>query len=133
MGRTVVLRHDLPDGSHHFDWLIEPEGADAGAGEPDARVLIAWRLARRPDESVGSELAAERLSPHRRVYLEYEGPISGGRGEVTRVAEGLARVYRDTASAFDVTARLGGVSLRALGQPVSRAAWILGFTPMGGG
>jgi len=129
MGRTVVLRHQLPDGSHHFDWLIEPEGADAGAGEPDARVLIAWRLAHRPDEAVGGELGAERLRPHRRLYLDYEGAISGGRGEVTRVAEGWARVYRDTAGAFDATARLGRVSLRALGQPISRAAWILRLTP----
>lgn len=33
-------------------------------------------------------LGAERLADHRRVYLEYEGPLSGDRGEVRRVASG---------------------------------------------
>jgi hypothetical protein len=31
----------------------------------------------------------ESLPPHRKEYLTYEGPISGGRGSVQRVATGL--------------------------------------------
>ena len=28
MGRAVLLRHDLPDGSFHYDWLIEPASGE---------------------------------------------------------------------------------------------------------
>ena len=37
----------------------------------------------------GNELAAEKLGDHRRDYLEYEGELSGNRGRVIRVAEGV--------------------------------------------
>lgn len=42
----------------------------------------------------------ERLPDHRRLYLNYEGPISGDRGEVTPVAAGL--IMNVTASAASV-------------------------------
>lgn len=80
MPRTVVLEHTLPDGSVHFDWMIEtPDRADE-------RRLATWRLPGwRPDFT---ELAGERIGDHRAVYLHYEGPVSGGRGRVRRVAAG---------------------------------------------
>ena len=34
------------------------------------------------------DLEVTRLADHRRMYLEYEGEVSGGRGEVMQVAEG---------------------------------------------
>lgn len=107
---TVQLRHTLPDGSSHIDWLI----AQDAAGE---RPLITFRLARplhRPpttDESPGVAavesaaeeetgqggergqsrrwaLDGERLPDHRPKYLAYEGPISNDRGHVVRIAAG---------------------------------------------
>jgi hypothetical protein len=75
-----VLRHDLADGSHHFDWLIAPN-----AKSP----LLTFR-SDRPLHALapGESTPVERLNDHRRVYLTYEGPISGGRGTVRRVAGG---------------------------------------------
>jgi hypothetical protein len=131
MGRTVVLRHDLPDGSHHFDWLFEPEARGETPGDaedPNEHVLIAWRLAQRPDISLGIDLPAERLAPHRRLYLEYEGPVSGGRGVVTRVAAGIAQISLNTTGVFEAFADVGGGAVRVLGQPASREAWILRVT-----
>lgn len=91
MTRTVLLRHDLPDGSSHLDWLIERPGCT------DEHRLIAFRLTEPPDCSASSEFLGTRLPDHRAHYLEYEGTISGDRGRVTRVAAGQARIERDEA------------------------------------
>lgn len=45
-------------------------------------MLRAWRLLTEP--AAGIEIVAEVLPDHRRLYLDYEGPVSGGRGTVTR-------------------------------------------------
>ncbi len=69
MPRYVILEHD-----HlvlHWDFMLE-------AGE----LLRTWRLAAQPDPD--RTILAEPLGDHRRLYLDYEGPVSGGRGCVTR-------------------------------------------------
>lgn len=81
MARTVVLRHDLPDGSFHYDWLLERPD------QPEGR-LLAFRLGSRPDAHPPLSLQGERSFDHRRLYLDFEGPISGGRGRVARCARG---------------------------------------------
>lgn len=78
--RSVLLRHDLPDGTWHYDWLIDP----VGEGQPQERNLIAFRVRLRPDRT--DSFDAERLADHRREYLSYEGPLSGERGNVRREA-----------------------------------------------
>jgi hypothetical protein len=127
MGRTVVLRHDLPDGSHHFDWLLDPakEAADPHRTDPDARVLIAWRMGARPDAALPAEMAAERLPPHRNIYLTFEGAISGGRGEVARVRAGLAEVLADEPDRFEAIADFGAGAVRISGTPATDGRWRL--------
>jgi hypothetical protein len=88
-GPTVVLRHDLPDGAHHFDWMIaqDPRGV---------RLLITFRMDRRIDQLAIDEAAdATRLDDHRPIYLTYEGEISGNRGRVTRLREGRVEALRE--------------------------------------
>ena len=136
MPRTVVLRHDLPDGSHHYDWLIEPMGsAAAPAGdataESDRRELIAWRLPDAPDTSAGTSITADRLPPHRRRYLDYEGPISGDRGRVRRIAQGQAEILTDSPQRFEAQGRMDGRAFRLLATPASaggESAWQLTVT-----
>ena len=65
-GRFVVLEHDHPH--LHWDFMLEADGA-----------LLTWRLSNPP--ATGS-WEAEKLADHRLVYLDYEGPVSGGRGTV---------------------------------------------------
>jgi hypothetical protein len=79
---TVQLLHELPDGSWHIDWMI--------ARDPDgAQPLISFRLASRVDELDPHErISTTRLADHRPAYLDYEGPISGNRGEVRRLCAG---------------------------------------------
>jgi hypothetical protein len=74
MLRFVILAHRTPPGyvrGDHWDFMLEAGGA-----------LRTWALENEPGG--GKTIAAEALSDHRLDYLTYEGPISGGRGEVTR-------------------------------------------------
>jgi hypothetical protein len=74
MPRFALLEHHW-DGVH-WDLLLD-------VGE----ALRAWAIDA-PVEA-GRELPARELADHRRIYLEYEGPISGGRGWVRRIDGGV--------------------------------------------
>jgi hypothetical protein len=70
--RFVVLCHIQRDGTH-FDLMI-----DTGAA------LATWKLAEPPEAVEHGPLACTRIGDHRTTYLDYEGPVSGDRGEVRR-------------------------------------------------
>lgn len=87
---TVLLRHVLPDGSEHVDWMIA-HTAESGAA------LISFRLpAPLHTMREGEELPAESIGDHRAAYLDYEGPVSGGRGHVERLARGMVINARES-------------------------------------
>lgn len=98
MPRFVLLYHECPPDyprASHWDLMLE-------TGD----VLRTWALATLPQSwetwrartaerhpncaavTDGEEVAAEALGDHRREYLTFEGEVSGGRGNVVRVAEG---------------------------------------------
>jgi hypothetical protein len=85
----VVLQHSLPDGTSHYDWLIEPA---AGAALLSLRVPVPLQL--------GTHLC-ERQPDHRRIYLTYEGPLTNNRGSVTRIQQGTVHHIAHTASTLD--------------------------------
>lgn len=101
MARMVLLLHEVPDGTSHFDWLIDPPGALAGedgaapkGADKDERRLISFRVDQRLDRAGLQRFGGERLSEHRAAYLQYQGVVPGGRGRVTRVASGEAHEVR---------------------------------------
>jgi len=69
-------------GAVHWDLVVEVPGQER---------LATWRLSENPI-GMGAAIAAERIADHRRIYLEYEGPLSGGRGWVRRVDGGDAQL-----------------------------------------
>ena len=69
MPRFVILEHDHP--FLHWDLMLEVKDG-----------LRAWRLLQGPAR--GATIPATILSLHRKRYLDYEGPVSGNRGKVTR-------------------------------------------------
>jgi hypothetical protein len=69
MPRFVILEHDHP----HLHWDLMLETGEA---------LRTWRLSSPPQP--GKTIVATFLFDHRRIYLDYEGPLSGNRGSVTR-------------------------------------------------
>ncbi len=94
MPRYVILEHDHPH--LHWDLMLE-----AGA------VLRTWRLQAPPRP--GATVAAEASSDHRPHYLDYEGPVSGGRGRVVRWDAGT---YAGEENPGRLVLRLEGARLR---------------------
>ena len=77
MPRFVILHHVMPPGStraSHWDWMFERDG-----------VLTTWAVECSPGPA---PTEAKQLPDHRLEYLQYEGPIRGGRGTVHRVDQG---------------------------------------------
>ena len=101
---TTLLLHRTPTGCHH-DWLV---GTPEYLSAPDSRLWTArispasrdWRSLGRFDMT--------QLPPHRRVYLDYQGPISDGRGAVMRVDQGsvVIRQWARDRIVWDVQLRL---------------------------
>jgi hypothetical protein len=89
--RFVILHHTgwiTGNRGDHWDWLMEPP-----RGEPSG--LMSWASDRDPALGwIGSDL--EPLPRHRVEYLDYEGPISRGRGQVRRIATGRIRWREST-------------------------------------
>lgn len=121
MQQYVILRHDFPE--LHWDLMLEQEG-----------VLKTWRLPVAPEIDPASDessidLIAEALSDHRIAYLEYEGPVSGDRGEVSRWDRGSLTLleYNDDSLVALLTGEelAGRVTLKKTDQ---ENQWSLNYT-----
>lgn len=78
MPRFVILHHRTPPGAArgtHYDLMLE-----WGA------TLRTWAIDEPPSPS--QTQVALQLADHRLAYLDYEGPVSNNRGDVTRWDDG---------------------------------------------
>jgi hypothetical protein len=114
MPRFVLLEHTW--NGVHWDFMLE-------SGD----VLRTWAI----DAPIvaGLDLTARALGDHRRIYLEYEGEVSGTRGSVRRVDSGTFRTLIWTAEHVRVEVSgsqlVGEVDLRVAPPEGSAAApWI---------
>lgn len=111
----VVLEHST-GGQIHWDFIIEVVGAD---------LLPTWRLLSDP-LSANGPIRAERIADHRPAFLDHEGPLSEGRGNVRRVDRGESQIVR-----FDeggLVARLNGELLHGVVELILRGdAWVCRF------
>ncbi|MCI0704775.1 MAG: hypothetical protein L0241_27270 [Planctomycetia bacterium] len=111
MTRFVILTHDWP--SPHWDFLVEFDNA-----------LRAWRLRSEPAADV--DIPAEPNALHRLLYLDYEGPVSGGRGSVSRWDAGTCSWIADEPDRVELELRgsklVGRATLRAEGD-----RWVFRF------
>ena len=92
--RYTVLRHeDIAE--PHWDLLLEIAGQE---------LLVTWQIRIPPEEWHRAEavLQAVRIGDHRRVYLDYEGPISGDRGFVRLAARGNWNLLSQTVDSWRV-------------------------------
>jgi len=86
MPRFVILRHDLPTGAArpcHWDLMLE-----------QGDLLITWACDSPP--RLDATTGADKLPDHRHAYLDYEGPVSGNRGAVSRWDAGHYTLLRST-------------------------------------
>jgi hypothetical protein len=96
MPRFVILEHDHP--FLHWDLMLEVKNG-----------LRAWRLLKVPGPGVA--IPATILSLHRKLYLDYEGPISGDRGKVSRWDKGNYQIISASRSLDDFAKDTGADSL----------------------
>jgi hypothetical protein len=103
----VVLWHQI-DREHtferasHFDLMIE--WGDS---------LRTWAVDRWP-LTPGETCTASPLANHRLAYLNYEGPVSGNRGLVSRVATGSFRIIDETDGLLRLGLKLENEELNVL-------------------
>jgi len=86
MPRFVLVRHEMPAGNRratHWDFMLE-----------QGETLRTWAL----DDELRPEAVVfgQALPDHRVAYLDYEGPVSGDRGSVSRVDSGSYLVIEET-------------------------------------
>ncbi|QGQ22924.1 hypothetical protein F1728_09670 [Gimesia benthica] len=121
MQQYVILRHNHPE--LHWDLMLE-----------EGDVLKTWRLPQPPEidpasDETSLDLTAEALPDHRLVYLEYEGPVSGDRGEVSRWDRGTFTLLER--SEDQLVALLTGEELAGrltLKKQDSENRWSLNYT-----
>ena len=78
MAKAYVILAHSGAGPLHYDLMLESGSS-----------LATWHVPAPPREmAIGADVAAPRLGDHRRAYLSYQGPVSGGRGCVRRVEAG---------------------------------------------
>lgn len=118
MLRFVLLRHEPGPASArvlHWDLMLEEEAG-----------LRTWALEAEPAR--GSSVAAVQLPVHRKAYLDYEGPVSGQRGAVTRLDAGTYSILRESCDELLIEldgARLqGSMTLQRCGAD---QRWLVSF------
>ena len=104
--RYVILHHEGID-EPHFDLMFEVDPSGP---------LVTFRS---PVWPIVQGVQLTRLADHRREYLDYEGPVSGNRGTVRRVATGTYELARDAGSTR--IAFRSGTDSRTLS--ISDSAW----------
>ena len=118
--RFVVLRHEPGEaGPRELHWDLMLEFGDS---------LRTWAMHREPQ--IGEEIAADELPRHRADYLEYEGPVSQGRGTVRQFDRGTFEVLQDATEQLSV--HLNGEALQGrlqLTRDVSNQRWIALLMP----
>jgi hypothetical protein len=124
MAQFVLLEHNHP--ALHWDFMLEQEG-----------LLWTWRLDEQPGQ-VAARIEATKMADHRIAYLDYEGPVSNGRGEVSRADRGtyliLDQVNQKTSdqnTAIELLVQLHGERLtgKACLRQIDADRWEFVWTP----
>jgi hypothetical protein len=79
--RFALLQH-TGYGPDHYDLMLQ-----------QGQVLWTWQFSVNPIKADAPEtLTCRRIADHRLAYLDYEGPVSGRRGQVKRLSGGSCHV-----------------------------------------
>ena len=117
MSRFVLLHHECPADSprlSHFDLMLEAEGALRTweiLALPISWLVPVGQAPRTGGSKVGpTSTPAKKLADHRLAYLDYEGPVSGDRGHVSRFDAGTLTTVSKSADEWIVA--LSGQRIR---------------------
>lgn len=113
--RSVLLRHTLPGGAWHYDWMIERAAVEE-------RCLTTFRVLDRIDLPDCTQFRAERIEDHRAIYLDFEGELTGGRGSVVRLAASPVFAFTNEHH-MTIELDFGFGRRRFVGSPLSGPRW----------
>lgn len=126
--RFAILRHSRSEETH-WDFLLDLPGR--------AR-LATWRIDTDPLQWFAGEkkeftAIVRALPDHRRVYLTFEGPVSGDRGTVQRVDSGAALLFQtgDQKTQVELRGARLHVRISLLRDSDHPDLWHLCATPLG--
>ena len=137
MPRFVLLYHECPPGYErpsHWDFMLE--AGDALRTWALAELPAAWKAAQLqtqsshpncPALSARDSVEAQQLGKHRHAYLNFEGPLSGDRGAVTRIDAGVFTIAGAAPTELQIElqgSRLQGIILLGQSQADS-SVWTL--------
>jgi hypothetical protein len=91
---TYVILHHTAHGPEHWDFMLDTGNA-----------LATWQLLDDPsllNIENHDPIRATRIGDHRRAYLNYEGPVSGGRGKVHRIDQGTCEMIEQTKKSWTI-------------------------------
>lgn len=117
---TTLLRHETAAGPH-YDWLIVPPGGRLG---PRGALWTA-RVDRHWDtwDQLG-RLSLTALPPHRRRYLSWQGPLTGGRGHVYTAGQAAAEPSLWAENRIELTLhRPGAAEIKLCLEHLADARW----------
>lgn len=85
MPRFAILYHDQIE-KPHWDLMLEHK-----------KHLATWQVASNPQIWPSAPLTCTKIFDHRKKYLDYEGPLSAGSGEVQQIETGYytSRIITD--------------------------------------
>ena len=112
MPRFVILEHDHPE--LHWDLMLQLDDK-----------LRTWRL---PAPPTGRPETALEIGAHRSAYLDYEGPVSGNRGNVKRWDAGTYETI-DAQTSMEWTIELRGIRWQGTATMAHEhgQTWSIGF------
>jgi hypothetical protein len=119
MPEFVILHHEIPaldsGRQDHWDLMLE-----------ENEKLLCWAIPVMPGPGVRS--TAIQLEDHRPIYLRYQGPISGGRGRVTRVLNGQLEWIEKSDNRFHAKLITAGQLWHVLLERVTDQRFLVAFS-----
>ena len=124
MPEFVLLEHTQTDQTH-WDLMFAPAQSPTGS---DSK-LITFQIPIDPRNWADKLVSCEKIADHRSIYLTYEGPISGNRGQVRRVDQGTYDPIEITDQKWLVSVQGSTLSGRILLQAMTAdlSSWMLTY------
>ena len=117
-GRFVILHH-VGYGRPHWDFMLEQDES-----------LATWRVYHDLLEVGKEEWELLRIGDHRPAYLDYEGAVSGGRGEVRRVCGGPYALREKNSQAWTIRLRSAALAGEFELRRVEGERWLMRRVPL---
>ncbi|HCS55475.1 DNA polymerase ligase N-terminal domain-containing protein [Rubinisphaera sp.] len=132
MPRFVLLEHDHP--TLHWDFMLESASTLKTWRLPEPFVAMNGHLEQELHQFAETEikLTVFQLPDHRMQYLDYEGPVSGNRGCVKRIDQGMYILLSQSENSWEVRIegeKSSGFLSLTRKKNSSSEEWILLFLP----